>query len=84
VDLLSALPTFVALLILMKLKERSVLMGLITYSVILSAWVGVLLNYAFGAPFLVTFIYLLAGIGFATAGLGYLVYRTLKHLMEVR
>ncbi|MEM4721350.1 MAG: QueT transporter family protein [Candidatus Methanomethylicaceae archaeon] len=84
VDLLSAIPTFIALLIIMRLKDRSVLLGLAIYSVILSAWVGMLLNYAFGVPFLITFVYLLAGIGFATAVLGYLVYRTLRSLIEVR
>ncbi|MEM2001481.1 MAG: QueT transporter family protein [Candidatus Methanomethylicaceae archaeon] len=84
VDLLSAIPTFIALLIIMRLKDRSVLLGLAIYSVILSAWVGMLLNYAFGVPFLITFVYLLAGIGFATAVLGYLVYRTLRRLIEVR
>ncbi|MEM4213631.1 MAG: QueT transporter family protein [Candidatus Methanomethylicaceae archaeon] len=84
VDLLSAIPTFIALLIIMRLKDRSVLLGLAIYSVILSAWVVMLLNYAFGVPFLITFVYLLAGIGFATAVLGYLVYRTLRRLIEVR
>ncbi|MEM3434184.1 MAG: QueT transporter family protein [Candidatus Methanomethyliaceae archaeon] len=84
VDLLSAIPTFIALLIIMRLKDRSVLLGLAIYSLILSAWVGMLLNYAFGVPFLITFVYLLAGIGFATAVLGYLVYRTLRSLIEVR
>lgn len=84
VDLLSTIPTFIALLLVMKLKNKSVLFGLVTYSVILSAWVGMLLNYVFGVPFLMTFIYLLVGIGFATAVLGYLVYRTLRHLMEVK
>ncbi|MBC7112853.1 MAG: QueT transporter family protein [Candidatus Methanomethyliales bacterium] len=84
IDLLSAIPTFISLLLLMKLKDRSVLLGLFVYSVILSAWVGMLLSYTFGAPFLITFIYLLVGIGFATGILGYLVYRTLKSLVELK
>jgi uncharacterized membrane protein len=84
IDLLSAIPTFIALLLLLKLKDRSVLLGLAAYSVILSAWVGTLLSYTFGVPFLITFVYLLAGIGFATGILGYLVYRTLRSLVEVK
>ncbi len=81
VDLLSAIPTLIALLLLLKIKNRSVLLGFVAYSLILSAWVGMLLNYTFGAPFLITFVYLLVGIGFATAVLGYLVYRTLRRLI---
>ncbi|MGQ9759675.1 MAG: QueT transporter family protein [Candidatus Methanomethylicaceae archaeon] len=83
VDLLSAIPTFVALLLVLRLRKRGVFIGLVAYSAILSVWVGVLLSYIFGVPFLVTFIYLLVGIGFATAVLGYLVYRMLRRLMGV-
>ena len=83
-DLLSAVPTLIALLVVMRLKNKSVLLGLLIYSLILSAWVGALLNYVFGVPFLITFVYLLAGIGFATAALGYLVYKALGRLIEVK
>ncbi|MBM5805872.1 MAG: QueT transporter family protein [Candidatus Verstraetearchaeota archaeon] len=80
-DLLSTVPTFISCLIIMWLRRRSVLAGLISYSVILAAWVGYLLNYVFGLPFLITFAYLLVGIGFATAGLGYLLYRAMRRIL---
>lgn len=83
IDLLSAIPTFVALLLVLKLGKKSVLVGLMMYTVILSGWVGALLNYVLGVPFLATFSYLLIGIGFATAVLGYMVYVTLRKLMGV-
>lgn len=79
-DLFSAVPTFTSLLILIRLRDRSVIAGLACYTAIISAWVGALLSYAFGVPFLVTFAYLLAGIGIATVGLGYLVYQAVRRV----
>ncbi|MEJ5292458.1 MAG: QueT transporter family protein [Candidatus Methanosuratincola sp.] len=79
-DLLSAIPTFISLLIVIKLKERSVIAGLACYTVIISAWVGALLNYALGLPFLITFAYLIVGVGIATVGLGYLLYQSMKRM----
>lgn len=81
-DLLSAIPTFFALLILLKLKERSVIAGLLCYTAIISAWVAALLNYVLGLPFAITFAYLLVGVGIATAGLGYLLYASLKKVIK--
>ncbi|MEN3057347.1 MAG: QueT transporter family protein [Candidatus Methanosuratincola petrocarbonis] len=80
IDLLSALPTFAALLILLKLKGISVIAGLACYTLIISAWVGAILQYALGLPFLATFAYLLIGIGIATIGLGYLLYTAMKRI----
>lgn len=74
-DLLSAIPTFASLVILLRLRDRSVLAGLLIYTGIVSAWVGFLLAYVLGVPFLLTFPYLLVGIGIATALLGYVVYK---------
>lgn len=79
-DLLSAIPTFLGLLILMRLKDRSVIVGLTCYTVIVSVWVGALLNYVLGMPFLITFAYLVVGVGIATVGLGYILYRSLKKM----
>ncbi|MEM2128536.1 MAG: QueT transporter family protein [Candidatus Methanomethylicaceae archaeon] len=79
-DLLSAIPTFVGLLIVMRLRERSVVAGLICYTTIISAWVGALLNYVLGLPFLITFAYLIVGVGIATVGLGYILYQSVKRM----
>lgn len=81
-DLLSTIPTFFALLIVLKLKDRSVLLGLAAYTLIISAWVGYLLAYVFQLPFVVTFVYLVIGIGIATVGLGYLLYRAMKKVLK--
>lgn len=83
-DLLSAIPTFVSLLLLLRLQGRSVLAGLACYTAIVSAWVGWLLNYVVGLPFLPTFAYLVVGIGIATVGLGYLLYASLKRALGER
>jgi len=77
-DLLSAIPTFIALLIVLRVRGRSVIAGLVCYTMIISAWVGALLNYVLGLPFLITFAYLIVGVGIATIGLGYLLYVSLK------
>lgn len=77
-DLLSAIPTFISLMIVMKM--RRVFLGLVIYSMILSSWVAFLLNLVFNVPFFVTFPYLLIGIGIATAGLGYMLYSIAKRL----
>ncbi len=79
-DLLSAVPTFISLLMLLKLKRYSVLAGLACYTVIISAWIGTLLKYALGLPFLITFAYLIVGVGIATVGLGYLLYLSMKRM----
>ncbi len=81
-DLLSTIPTFFALMIVLKLRNRSVLLGLMSYTTILSAWVGYLLAYVFQLPFVITFVYLFIGIGIATIGLGYLLYRTMKKVLK--
>ncbi|MDI9644420.1 MAG: QueT transporter family protein [Candidatus Verstraetearchaeota archaeon] len=81
-DLLSAVPTFASLLILLRLKRVSVLAGLACYTAILSAWVGFLLNHLLGLPFVIVFAYLIVGIGIATVGLGYLLYASLKMVLR--
>ncbi len=80
-DMLSAVPTFASLTILLRLRDRSVLAGLLIYTGIVSAWVGFLLSYVLGVPFVLTFPYLLVGIGIATALLGYIVYRAAARVL---
>jgi uncharacterized membrane protein len=80
-DLLSAIPTFVALVIVVKLRDRSVMAGLTAYTAIISAWVGYLLALVFQLPFAITFVYLFIGIGIATMGMGYLLYKAMKRVL---
>ncbi|MEM3430601.1 MAG: QueT transporter family protein [Candidatus Bathyarchaeia archaeon] len=80
IDLLSALPSFLGLLIVHRLRRMSVLLGLQAYSVIVSIWVAFMLNYIFQLPYLLTLAYLLIGISAATTGLGYALYKSLSKL----
>lgn len=74
IDLLSPIPSFIGLLIIYRLRKRSVLLGLTIYSLIISLWVAFMLNYILNLPYLVTFIYVFIGVTIATVGLGYLLY----------
>ncbi|MHA1239056.1 MAG: QueT transporter family protein [Candidatus Odinarchaeia archaeon] len=74
IDLLSAIPSFIGLLIVYKLRKKSVLLGLTIYSLIISIWVAFMLNYVFNLPYLLTFAYVFIGVTIATVGLGYLLY----------
>jgi len=80
-DLLSVIPTFVALIIVLKLRNISVMAGLTAYTAIISAWVGVLLVLVYDVPFVITFVYLFIGIGIATMGIGYLLYKSMKRVL---
>lgn len=81
IDLLSVAPTFIGLIIIYKLRNYSVLLGLTIYSVILGAWVSFMLWYVFNIPYIASFIYVTIGIVIATTGLGYLVYKTFKKIL---
>ncbi|MCD6529756.1 QueT transporter family protein [Candidatus Bathyarchaeota archaeon] len=75
IDLLSALPSLLGLWTLYKLRRTSVLLGLLSYSLAVSLWVAFILYYITGAPYLIAFIYVFAGVTIASVGLGYLLYR---------
>lgn len=80
IDWFSFIPSFIGLMIVYKLRKFSVFVGLIIYSVLLGAWVAFMLWYVFKAPYIITFVYVTIGIAIATAGLGYLVYKTLSKI----
>jgi len=82
-DILSFIPTFVGLTIIYKLRNVSVLLGLLIYSLILGAWVSFLLWYILGLPYVISFIYVTIGIMIATSGLGYMVYMVLSKYFKV-
>lgn len=75
IDLFSAVPSFIGLLIIYKLRNRSVLLGLLIYSVIISLWVAWMLNWILGLPYWIGFIYVFIGVVIATVGLGYILYQ---------
>ena len=78
IDLLSTIPTFTGLWVIHKMKHRSVLLGLLSYSIIVSLWVTFILKIILGLPYPITFIYVLIGIALSTMGLGYSLYKTLS------
>lgn len=78
IDLLSPFPSFIGLLILHRLRKRGVLLGLVLYSLIVSAWVAFMLATVFGLPYVITFVYVFVGVATATAGLGFLLYKAVS------
>jgi uncharacterized membrane protein len=80
IDLLSTLPSFLGLLIVYRLRQVSVLLGLQIYSTLVSIWVAFMLNFAFQLPYIITFAYVFVGVTIATTGLGYILYKSLCKL----
>jgi hypothetical protein len=78
IDLISPVFSFIGLMIIYELRNESVLSGLLIYSMLLSVWVSFMLWYVFGLPYILSFLYVLIGITIATAGLGYLVYKSVS------
>lgn len=75
IDLLSPIPSLIGLFAIYELRKKSVLLGLLIYSVVISLWVAFMLNLVLGAPYWVTLAYVFPGVAIATVGLGYLLYR---------
>jgi uncharacterized membrane protein len=82
IDLISAIPTFIGLYIIYRLRNTSVLLGLTIYTIILSLWVGFMLWYVLNLPYMITVAYLLIGIGISTIFLGYILYKALRRVMR--
>lgn len=80
IDLFSAVPSFIGLMIIHKLRKKSVLLGLSIYSLIISLWVALMLNKVLGQPYWITFVYVLIGVFIATVVLGYALYQALLRL----
>lgn len=80
IDLINVVPSFLFALLLWKLRNTSVFLGLTLYSVALGVSVSYALNYAFGLPLEVEIPYVTAGIFLATAVLGYLLYKAVERL----
>lgn len=80
IDLLNVIPSFLFSLLLWKLMNKSVFLGLTLYSVALGITVSFALNYAFNLPLLVGIPQVTAGVFIATAVFGYLLYRSVKRL----
>jgi len=80
IDLINVVPSFLFSLLLWKLRNKSVFLGLTLYSIALGITVSYALNYAFNLPLLVGIPQVTAGIFLATAVFGYLLFRAVKRL----
>jgi uncharacterized membrane protein len=80
IDLINVVPSFLFSLLLWKLRNKSVFLGLALYSVALGITVSYALNYAFNLPLSVGIPEVTAGIFIATAVFGYLLFRAVKRL----
>lgn len=81
-DLLSAIPSFLGMLIVYAMRRRSVFAGLTIYSIIISAWVGFMISYIVKAPFIPIFLEVFAGVFLSTTVGGYIVYKSSKRVLE--
>lgn len=81
IDLLSTIPEFMGLMILLftfrKMGDKGVIIGLLIMSIIISSWVAFMLEFVLGIPFLIGFINVLIGSLIAIVLLGYIVYKAL-------
>ncbi len=83
IDLISPVFSFIGLMMIHKLRNYSVIAGLLIYSLILGAWVSFMLWYVFNLPYILTFVYVTIGILIATVGLGYLMHRFIGRFLIV-
>jgi uncharacterized membrane protein len=84
IDLISPLPSFIGLFAIYKLRNKSVLLGLLIYSFIISLWVAFMLNLVIGVPYWITLAYVFLGVAIATVGLGYLLYKAVSKVGLVK
>ena len=80
IDLINVVPSFLFSLLLWKLRNTSVFLGLTLYSVALGITVSYALNYAFKLPLVVEIPQVTAGVFVATAVFGYLLFKSVKRL----
>ncbi|RLE90100.1 MAG: hypothetical protein DRJ49_00820 [Thermoprotei archaeon] len=81
IDLLSSIFTFIGLIIVYKLRNVSVILGLTIYSLILGVWVSFMLWYVLGLPYILMLFYVTVGIWIATTVLGYALYQAVKRII---
>lgn len=79
IDLLNTLPSFIFSSIILKLRNVSVILGLVLYSIGLGLSVSFALNYAFGLPLIVNVPWVTAG-NFVAGALAYLLYKAVKRI----
>lgn len=80
IDLVNVVPTMVMTLIIWKLKDKNVLIGLSGYCLVTSLSIAVTLNYAFSLPIPFTYLTVLIGQLVAVTFGGFLVNKALGRL----
>jgi len=83
IDMISVVPTFLGAVVIYKVSQKSVLVGLILYNLIIASWLVFMLNFLFSVPILVTYLHLIVGLSIANIGIGYPTYKVLKRVYSV-
>jgi uncharacterized membrane protein len=78
IDLINVIPTFIMSLMIWKLRNKSVLLGLSLYSIVTSISIAFTLNYAFNLPVGITILTVLAGQIISCIIGGYIIHKTLS------
>lgn len=78
IDLVNVIPTLAMSLVIWKIRNKSVAIGLSTYSLVTSISIGLTLNFAFGLPIAVTILTVLIGQIISCVIGGYIIHTALK------
>jgi uncharacterized membrane protein len=76
-DIANTLPSFICSWIIVKLRDVSVILGLLIYTTVLGTTVSLLISYVLNLPFLPTFLSVTAGIGVVAVVAAYILYMAL-------
>jgi FtsH-binding integral membrane protein len=77
IDMINTVPSFLCSLLIWKLRRVSVLLGFLIYTITLGFTVSWILSSVLNIPFLQSFVFVTAGIGFVVILIGYTFYRAL-------
>jgi uncharacterized membrane protein len=83
IDLVNVIPTFIMTLVIWKLRNKSVLLGLSLYTIVTSTSIAFTLNYAFNLPFGITMLTVLVGQVISCVIGGYILYKVLNRRKQL-
>jgi uncharacterized membrane protein len=78
IDLVNVIPTFIMALVIWKLRNKSVLLGLSLYAIVTSISIAFTLNYAFNLPVGITILTVLVGQTISCVIGGYIIHKALR------
>ena len=74
----TVVPTFIMVLVIWKLRNKSVLLGLSLYAIVTSISIALTLNYAFNLPVGITILTVLTGQTISCVIGGYIIHKALR------